>query len=103
MACAPSAPVSGGFSEQYRNRSGMAVLTVVFGPPATGRPSSRPTPSTPHDGDDAQVSTQLQDDFRTTGLTHLLAVSGTNLTLLVGFVLALAGLAACGTMIRRKR
>jgi len=42
------------------------------------------------DGDDAQVSTQLQDDFRTTGLTHLLAVSGTNLTLLVGFVLALA-------------
>ena len=30
------------------------------------------------------------DDFRTTGLTHLTAVSGTNLTLLVGFLLVLA-------------
>ena len=31
-----------------------------------------------------------QDDFRTTGLTHLLAVSGTNLTLVVGFGLVVA-------------
>jgi competence protein ComEC len=42
------------------------------------------------DGDDAAVSDELADDFRTTGLTHLLAVSGTNLTLLVGFLLVLA-------------
>ena len=42
------------------------------------------------DGDDAQVDPSLQDAFRTTGLTHLLAVSGTNLTLVVGFLLALA-------------
>ena len=42
------------------------------------------------DGDDAAVSETLADDFRATGLTHLLAVSGTNLTLLVGFLLALA-------------
>jgi competence protein ComEC len=42
------------------------------------------------DGDDAEVDPALQDDFRTTGLTHLLAVSGTNLTLVVGFLLALA-------------
>ena len=41
-------------------------------------------------GDDAAVGEELATDFRTTGLTHLLAVSGTNLTLVVGFLL-LAG------------
>lgn len=38
-------------------------------------------------GDDARVDPALAEDFRTTGLTHLLAVSGTNLTLVVGFLL----------------
>ncbi len=38
-------------------------------------------------GDDSGLDPVLADDFRTTGLTHLLAVSGTNLTLLVGFLL----------------
>ena len=42
------------------------------------------------DGDDAAVDDALAADFRTTGLTHLLAVSGTNLTLVVGFLLVLA-------------
>jgi competence protein ComEC len=42
------------------------------------------------DGDDTGVDPALADDFRTTGLTHLLAVSGTNLTLVVGFLLVLA-------------
>ncbi|QIG45814.1 DNA internalization-related competence protein ComEC/Rec2 [Nocardioides anomalus] len=42
------------------------------------------------DGDDAAVDPELQEAFRTTGLTHLLAVSGTNLTLVVGFLLVLA-------------
>jgi competence protein ComEC len=42
------------------------------------------------DGDDAEVPEALAEEFRTTGLTHLLAVSGTNLTLLVGFLLVLA-------------
>lgn len=41
-------------------------------------------------GDDSALPTDVETDFRTTGLTHLLAVSGTNLTLVVGFVLALA-------------
>ncbi|HQR28724.1 MAG TPA: ComEC/Rec2 family competence protein, partial [Nocardioides sp.] len=41
-------------------------------------------------GDDAGLAEELADDFATTGLTHLLAVSGTNLTLLLGFVLLLA-------------
>ena len=42
------------------------------------------------DGDDAGVPDDLADDFRATGLTHLMAVSGTNLTLLVGFLLIVA-------------
>ena len=42
------------------------------------------------DGDDGAVDPELADDFRATGLTHLLAVSGTNLTLVVGFLLVLA-------------
>jgi competence protein ComEC len=46
------------------------------------------------DGDDTGLPEQVQADFRVAGLTHLLAVSGTNLTLVVGFLL-LAG-KACG-------
>jgi competence protein ComEC len=42
------------------------------------------------DGDETGLDPALADDFRTTGLTHLLAVSGTNLTLVVGFALVLA-------------
>ncbi len=41
-------------------------------------------------GDDGGLDPALADDFRTTGLTHLLAVSGTNLTLVVGFLLIVA-------------
>lgn len=39
------------------------------------------------DGDDAGLPEQVQADFATAGLTHLTAVSGTNLTLVVGFLL----------------
>jgi competence protein ComEC len=42
------------------------------------------------DGDDGSVPDDLSSDFRTTGLTHLMAVSGTNLTIVVGCLLALA-------------
>ncbi|WP_370864879.1 ComEC/Rec2 family competence protein [Nocardioides agariphilus] len=42
------------------------------------------------DGDDTDLPTELTEDFRTTGLTHLTAVSGTNLTLVVGFLLVVA-------------
>jgi len=40
------------------------------------------------DGDDSQMPEDVAADFRTTGLTHLLAVSGANLTLMLGFLLA---------------
>ncbi len=39
------------------------------------------------DGDDAGLDPALADDFGATGLTHLLAVSGTNLTIVVGALL----------------
>lgn len=42
------------------------------------------------DGDDAGLPAAVEEDFRTTGLTHLTAVSGTNLTLVVGALLLLA-------------
>ncbi|RNM13844.1 ComEC/Rec2 family competence protein [Nocardioides pocheonensis] len=42
------------------------------------------------DGDDGGLADDLAADFRTAGLTHLLAVSGTNLTLIVGFLLVMA-------------
>lgn len=41
-------------------------------------------------GDDAGLDPDLAEDFATTGLTHLLAVSGTNLTLITAFLLVLA-------------
>ncbi|MGZ8742459.1 MAG: ComEC/Rec2 family competence protein [Nocardioides sp.] len=41
-------------------------------------------------GDDRQMPASVVEDFRTCGLTHLAAVSGTNLTLVVGSLLVLA-------------
>lgn len=40
-------------------------------------------------GDESALSEQTRADFRRSGLTHLLAVSGTNLTLVVGFLVVL--------------
>lgn len=39
------------------------------------------------DGDDSAMPAEVADDFHTTGLAHLLAVSGANLTLVLAFVL----------------
>ncbi|MFG1812185.1 ComEC/Rec2 family competence protein [Kribbella sp. NPDC049174] len=57
-------------------------------------------------GDESGLPADLTEDFQTTGLTHLSAVSGTNLTLLLAFVLPFArligvrarGLTAIGLM-----
>ncbi len=54
----------------------------------TGPESGRALVPALVDGDDGGLTDEVADDFRVTGLTHLLAVSGTNLTLVVGFVLA---------------
>ncbi|MDN5745404.1 MAG: ComEC/Rec2 family competence protein [Nocardioidaceae bacterium] len=50
------------------------------------------------DGDVASLPTQVESNFRVTGLTHLTAVSGTNLTLVVGALL----LAARALGVRRR-
>jgi competence protein ComEC len=42
------------------------------------------------DGDDSQIPDDMIGDFQETGLTHVLAVSGSNLTLVLGFVLLVA-------------
>jgi competence protein ComEC len=42
------------------------------------------------DGDDSAIPDDLDEAFRTAGLTHLLAVSGTNLTLMIAFLLLAA-------------
>lgn len=42
------------------------------------------------DGDDTSLPADLRADFNTAGLTHLLAVSGANLTILLAFLLATA-------------
>ena len=41
-------------------------------------------------GDTSELSEETAEDFRATGMTHLLTVSGANLAILTGFVLALA-------------
>jgi competence protein ComEC len=54
------------------------------------------------DGDDSAMPAQVVADFKTTGLTHLLAVSGSNLTLVLGFVMFVArwcGVRARGLMV----
>ncbi|MCW2799238.1 MAG: competence protein ComEC [Aeromicrobium sp.] len=45
------------------------------------------------DGDDSRISDLAKDDFRRSGLTHLMAVSGTNLTIVLA-VLLVVGKAA---------
>lgn len=48
-------------------------------------------------GDVSEVEPQTAEDFRATGMTHLLTVSGANLAILTGFVLAVARLARAPT------
>lgn len=43
------------------------------------------------DGDTSRLDPALQDDFRTVGLTHVVAVSGTNVAVVLGSVLVLCG------------
>jgi competence protein ComEC len=42
------------------------------------------------DGDDSRISDRVEEDFRRAGLTHLMAVSGTNLTIVLAVTMALA-------------
>lgn len=68
------------------NRLREAVRFAV----AEQRPAPRALVPALVDGQDGGLSPQVVEDFRSAGMTHLLAVSGTNLTLIVGFALVLA-------------
>jgi competence protein ComEC len=71
-------------------RGADAVRQALRDSVADRPPSQRALVPALVDGDDSGLDPHLADDFRETGLTHLLAVSGTNLTLVVGFLLLLA-------------
>ena len=60
------------------------------------RPDERALVPALVDGDDGRVSDRVQEEFRRTGLTHLLAVSGTNLTIVLLMALAIARAAGVG-------
>ncbi|MGJ9421641.1 ComEC/Rec2 family competence protein [Aeromicrobium sp. CF3.5] len=60
------------------------------------RDASEPLPPRPRallpalvNGDDARVDAEMETEFQRSGLTHLMAVSGTNLTIVLGVMLAL--------------
>src|SRR4029450_10227195 len=62
--------------------SGLRAATGTL-PPAEGGPPPRPAI-----GDTSALTPEVGGDFRAAGLTHLLAVSGANLAILTGAVLA---------------
>lgn len=61
---------------------------------ATAPPDSRALVPALVDGDDRDISDPLAEEFRRSGMAHLLAVSGTNLTIVLAMVMA--GAAALG-------
>jgi competence protein ComEC len=67
-----------------------AVRTAIRASLAGSSPEARTLVPALVVGDDRQMPAAVVDDFRTCGLTHLAAVSGTNLTLVVGSLLVLA-------------
>ena len=71
-------------------RGASAVREAIRASVADRPPSQRALVPALVDGDDSQLDPDLAEEFRATGLTHLLAVSGTNLTLVVGFLMVLA-------------
>jgi competence protein ComEC len=52
------------------------------------------------EGDTSRLDSRLQDDFRTTGLTHLTAVSGTNVAVVLAAALVVCGWLRVGLRLR---
>ncbi|MBW9215832.1 ComEC/Rec2 family competence protein [Mumia sp. zg.B53] len=82
-------PRPGGDPAWWWDAAGSARAAVSASVASRGHDVSALVPALVH-GDDHALPDDLRAAFQTSGLTHLLAVSGTNLTLLVGFLLALA-------------
>ncbi|WP_372736964.1 ComEC/Rec2 family competence protein, partial [Nocardioides sp.] len=71
--------------------AGAAAVRAAIRDSVAGRPvEQRALVPALVDGDDSQLPESLATQFAETGLTHLLAVSGTNLTLMVGFLVGVA-------------
>jgi competence protein ComEC len=75
---------AGPFEVAARVRAGIRASVAGAGPDARALVPALVA------GDDQLMSPQVVTDFATCGLTHLAAVSGTNLTLVVGFLLVVA-------------
>ena len=71
-------------------RGAAAVRAAVRRAAGSGPPEGSALVPALVTGDDQQLPEAVTDDFRTAGLTHLTAVSGTNLTLVLAFLLLLA-------------
>ena len=80
----PSRPAAWWWEASERVRAGVRHAVAH-----TGRDQSALVPALV-DGDDQRISDEVQEEFRRSGLTHLLAVSGTNLTIVLAVVLLLA-------------
>ena len=80
----PTRPAAWWWEASERVRAGVRNAVAH-----TGRDQSALAPALV-DGDDQRISDQVQEEFRRSGLTHLLAVSGTNLTIVLAAVLVLA-------------
>lgn len=80
----PTRPAAWWWEASERVRAGVRQAVAH-----TGRDRSALVPALV-DGDDQRISEEVQEEFRRSGLTHLLAVSGTNLTIVLAVVLLLA-------------
>lgn len=80
----PTRPAAWWWEASERVRAGVRQAVAH-----TGRDQSALVPALV-DGDDQRISEEVQEEFRRSGLTHLLAVSGTNLTIVLAVVLLLA-------------
>ncbi|MEV7608725.1 ComEC/Rec2 family competence protein [Microbacterium sp. NPDC089320] len=88
------APASGVFAVAAGLRSAFIVRSQLLPEPGAGLLPGLAV------GDTRAVSTELSDDMRTSGLSHLTAVSGANCAIVVGAVFWLTALCGAGRGIR---
>lgn len=78
----------------HRLRAGLAASTADL--------ASKPGGLLPGlvDGDTSRLDTEVKEDFRATSLTHLTAVSGSNVAIVLAAVLGIVGLLGLGPRVR---
>lgn len=93
-AAAVEAPASGVFAVAADLRAGFVERSSMLPEPGAGLLPGLAV------GDTRAVSTELNDDMRTSGLSHLTAVSGANCAIVVGAVFWLAAWCGAGRAVR---